>query len=82
MATTVKNRARRLSDQPIIPEEEIINMTYVKLKNVTKLFSDDQSNTNVGIPTSITATGNKYLALGTSMGNIVLFEIGVVVINY
>jgi glutaredoxin-related protein len=48
-------------------------MTYVKLKNVTKLFADDQSNTHVGIPTAITATGNKYLALGTSMGNIALF---------
>lgn len=51
-------------------------MSFVMLKNVTNLF-EDPNNTSIGIPTAISATGNRFLALGTSMGNIVIFEIGV-----
>lgn len=29
------------------------------------------------MPTAISATGDRFLAVGTSMGNIVIFEIGV-----
>ena len=31
----------------------------------------------MGISTVITATGSKFLGVGTSMGNIALFEVGV-----
>jgi hypothetical protein len=47
-------------------------MSFVMLKNVTNLF-EDPSNTSIGIPTAISATGNRFLAVGTSMGNIVIF---------
>ncbi len=55
---------------------EVNNMTFIVLKNVTALFENPQSK-GVGIPTVISATGTKFLAVGTSMGNIALFEIGV-----
>jgi len=51
-------------------------MTYVVLKNVTGLFENPVSK-GVGMPTVISATGSKFLAVGTSMGNIALFEVGV-----
>jgi glutaredoxin-related protein len=47
-------------------------MSFVKLKNVTNLF-EDANNTSIGIPTAISASGNRFLAVGTSMGNIVVF---------
>lgn len=46
------------------------------LKNVTKLFDTSEAK-GVGIPNCISGTGSKFLALGTSMGNIALFEIEV-----
>ncbi len=51
-------------------------MSFTVLKNVTALFQSAQ-NTDIGIPTVISATGSKFLAVGTSLGNIALFEIGV-----
>ena len=57
---------------PLVPLEEINNISFVVLKNVTNLF-EDPNNTMIGIPTSISGTGNKFLAVGTSMGNIALF---------
>eukprot|EP00919_Chromeraceae_sp_WS-2016_P024117 GHVR01057111.1.p1 GENE.GHVR01057111.1~~GHVR01057111.1.p1 ORF type:complete len:103 (-),score=4.17 GHVR01057111.1:147-455(-) len=51
-------------------------MSYIVLKNVTNLFNNEQ-NKDVGIPTAISATGSRFLAIGTSMGNVALFEIGV-----
>ena len=36
----------------------------------------DQSARGVGIPTVITSNSIKYLAIGTSFGNVVLFEVG------
>jgi hypothetical protein len=41
---------------------------------VTAAFDD--SSTGVGIPTVITSNSTHYLALGTSFGNVVLFEVG------
>jgi hypothetical protein len=51
---------------------EVNNMTYIVLKNVTALFESPEKN-GVGIPTVITATGSRFLAVGTSMGNIAVF---------
>ena len=54
------------------PFEEIKNMVYTSLKNVSKLFNTKEVS-GVGIPTCISGTGSKFLALGTSLGNIALF---------
>lgn len=51
-------------------------MSFVVLKNVTALFENPESN-GVGIPTVISAKGGKYLAVGTSIGNIAVFTVGV-----
>ena len=56
--------------------KEVKNMTFVPLKNVTALFENPENN-GVGIPTVIAATGSKFLAVGTSMGNIAVFQVGV-----
>lgn len=50
-------------------------MTYVSLKNVTALF--DSENRGVGLPTCISTTGDKFLAVGTSNSTIAVFEVGV-----
>ena len=44
------------------------------LNNVTAAF--DSTAKGVGIPTVVTSNSIKYLAVGTSFGNIVLFEVG------
>jgi WD40 repeat protein len=44
------------------------------LNNVTAAF--DQTAKGVGIPTVITTNSVKYLAVGTSFGNVVLFKVG------
>jgi WD40 repeat protein len=31
----------------------------------------------VGVPTCISTSGNRFLAIGTSIGNVVIFEVGV-----
>jgi hypothetical protein len=51
-------------------------MSFVVLKNVTELFENPEKK-GVGIPTVISATGSKFLAVGTSLGNTALFEVGV-----
>lgn len=65
-------RWRRLSEMCIPELKDIQNMSFIVLKNVSALF-EDSKNIGVGIPTTITATGSKFLALGTSLGNILLF---------
>ncbi len=47
-------------------------MSFVILKNVTNLF-EDSKNISFGIPTAIAATTNRFLAVGSSMGNIAIF---------
>jgi hypothetical protein len=69
-------RWRRLQDLPITPFEEIRNMSYTMLKNVTKLFDTTEAK-GVGIPTCIAGTGSRFLGLGTSLGNIAVFEVQV-----
>jgi hypothetical protein len=44
------------------------------LNNVTAAF--DNTAKGVGIPTVITSNGIKYLVVGTTFGNVVLFEAG------
>lgn len=51
-------------------------MIYIPLKNVSELFDISTSQTKgVGVPTCI-STSDRFLAIGTSIGNIVIFEIG------
>lgn len=53
-------------------------MVYIILKNVSELFDINNSESKgVGVPTCISTSGNKFLAVGTSIGNVVIFEIGV-----
>jgi len=51
-------------------------MSFTVLKNVTSLFENPETK-GVGIPTAISATGSKFLAVATSLSNIALFEVGV-----
>lgn len=51
-------------------------MSFVVLKNVTELFQNPEKK-GLGLPTVISASGNKFLAIGTSQGNIAVFEVGV-----
>lgn len=49
-------------------------MVYIVLKNVSEVFDIvNSSSKGVGVPTCISATGTKFLAIGTSIGNIVVF---------
>ena len=48
-------------------------MLYISLENVSKLF-DLSVGRGIGIPTCISATGSRFLAIGTSLGNTVVFE--------
>lgn len=73
---STQSKHSRLNDLPLIPREEIQNMMYVALKNVTQLFDISESK-GVGMATCISSTGSRFLAIGTSMGNVALFEIGV-----
>lgn len=56
------------------PLSEIKNISFIVLNNVTAAF--DQTAKGVGIPTVIASNGVRYLAVGTSFGNVVLFEVG------
>ena len=47
-------------------------MVYAVLKNVSQLF-DIAEIKGVGVATCISSTGSRFLAIGTSLGNVALF---------
>lgn len=54
------------------------NLQYSALSNVSKIF--DTANTSIvgiGVPCCLSATSKRFMAVGTSLSNIVLFEVGV-----
>jgi hypothetical protein len=53
-------------------------MSYVPLTNVSKLFdTTDRKAKGVGVPVCISSTNSRFLAIGTSLSNVALFEVGV-----
>lgn len=49
-------------------------MIYIVLKNVSELFDLSSSEVKgVGVPTCISSSGTKFLAIGTSIGNVIVF---------
>jgi predicted NBD/HSP70 family sugar kinase len=54
-----------------------MNMTYNTLSNVSKLFdTNDHKVIGIGVPCCLSATSKRFLVIGTSLSNIVLFEVG------
>lgn len=52
-------------------------MTYVQLSLVSAAFDpNNKLAKGVGLPTCIFTTSSKYMAIGTSLANIALFEVG------
>lgn len=52
-------------------------MTYVHLSLVSSAFDPSNKNAKgVGLPICIHSTSSKYLAIGTTLANIALFEVG------
>lgn len=73
----VVRRHTRIADTPLSQELLNQNLQYSTLSTVSRLF--DASNTSivgVGVPCCLSAS-KKFLAVGTSLSNIALFEVGV-----
>jgi hypothetical protein len=68
------DRCKRIESLPVPPLSNIKNISFIVLGNVTAAF--DENSKGVGIPTVITSNSIRYLAVGTSFGNVVLFEVG------
>ena len=65
------DRCKRLQNLMVPPLSDIKNICFIVLNNVTAAF--DSKATGVGIPTVITSNGFRFMAIGTSFGNVVLF---------
>jgi WD40 repeat protein len=73
-ADKAHERCSRISDTQIPDELLGKNMVFNRLSNVSRLFdTTDIKAVGVGVPSSISATP-KFLAIGTSLSNIALFE--------
>ena len=69
-------REHRLKNLPPPSLQDIQNFSFIKIDNVTALFERADRN-KVGIPTAIYVEAGRILAIGTFLGNVAVFEVGV-----